>query len=242
MTKIKTVESRLFRVPLPEVLSDAKHGDHSHFELVTVRIELEDGSSGTGYTYTGGRGGHAIKCMIDHDMVVDLVGQNGDSPEEIADYLEWHIHYVGRGGIAAFAMSAIDIALWDIRCRKLGLPLWQVAGGESDRCNAYRGGIDLNFPLPKLLESVRTYLDEGYRAVKIKVGRDRLEEDPRRAVPDLSEPAPEEGRRGRHEPAEQSDDELEQSDADPGRVDRDDGRPDLQRPRRGPGGYHSDGE
>jgi L-alanine-DL-glutamate epimerase-like enolase superfamily enzyme len=182
MTKIKTVESRLFRVPLPEVLSDAKHGDHSHFELVTVRIELEDGSSGTGYTYTGGRGGHAIKCMIDHDMVVDLVGQNGDSPEEIADYLEWHIHYVGRGGIAAFAMSAIDIALWDIRCRKQGLPLWQVAGGESDRCKAYRGGIDLNFPLPKLLESVRSYLAEGYHAIKIKVGRDRLEEDVERVA------------------------------------------------------------
>ena len=67
-TKIAKVDVRLFKVPLPEVLSDAKHGDHYHFELVTATITLEDGSEGTGYTYTGGKGGHAIKAMIEHDF------------------------------------------------------------------------------------------------------------------------------------------------------------------------------
>ena len=60
MGLIKNIETRLFNVPLAEILSDAKHGDHSHFELVTVTVELEDGSKGTGYTYTGGRGGMSI--------------------------------------------------------------------------------------------------------------------------------------------------------------------------------------
>ena len=130
MTKIKNINTRLFKVPLPEVLSDAKHGDHFHFELVTTTITLEDGSEGTGYTYTGGKGGHAIKAMIDYDLAPALLGQNGDDIEHLYDFMEWHIHYVGRGGIASFAISAVDIALWDIRCKKAGEPLWKVAGGS----------------------------------------------------------------------------------------------------------------
>jgi hypothetical protein len=59
-TAIKEIDIRLFSVPLPEVLSDAKHGDHTHFELVTVTVTLENGSRGSRYTYTGGKGGRAI--------------------------------------------------------------------------------------------------------------------------------------------------------------------------------------
>jgi len=177
MRKIKKIETRLFKVPLGEILSDAKHGDHSHFELITVTIELNDGSQGTGYTYTGGRGGSAIKTLIEDDIAPYIVGKEGERPEVITNELEWHIHYVGRGGIAAFAISAIDIALWDIRCRRAGLPLWQVAGAHADRCKAYRGAIDLNFSKDRLLENITEYLDEGFNAVKIKVGKDRLEED-----------------------------------------------------------------
>ena len=174
---IINIQSKLFRVPLPEVLSDAKHGDHTHFELVTVTIRLQDGNSGTGYTYTGGKGGQAIKAMIDQDLVPGLLGKNGDNVEDINDFMEWHIHYVGRGGIASFAISAIDIALWDIRCKKAQQPLWKMAGGTSNTCKAYCGGIDLNFSLPKLLDNINSYLDQGFNAVKIKVGREDLQED-----------------------------------------------------------------
>jgi L-alanine-DL-glutamate epimerase-like enolase superfamily enzyme len=176
-TKIAKVESRLFEVPLAEVLTDAKHGVHTHFELVTATITLEDGSTGTGYTYTGGKGGRAIKAMIDRDFVPALAGEDGADVEHLYDMMEWHIHYVGRGGIASFAISALDIALWDIRCRKAGEPLWKMAGGAGNTCRAYCGGIDLQDPLPKLLDNIRGYLKNGYNAVKIKVGRDDLDED-----------------------------------------------------------------
>ncbi len=176
-TKISNVEVKLFKVPLPEVLSDAKHGDHYHFELVTTTITLEDGSQGTGYTYTGGKGGTAIKAMIEHDFANALIGMDGSEIEKIYDFLEWHIHYVGRGGIASFAISTVDIALWDIRCKKLGQPLWKVAGGSDNTCKAYCGGIDLQFPIEKLLNNMKTYLANGFNAVKIKIGRDNLDED-----------------------------------------------------------------
>ena len=176
-TNISNIKTRLFTVPLPEVLSDAKHGDHYHFELVTVTITLEDGTEGTGYTYTGGKGGYAIKAMVEHDFTKALIGQDGTDIDGIYDFLEWHIHYVGRGGIASFAISAVDIALWDIKCKKLGQPLWKVAGGADNTCKAYCGGIDLMFPLEKLLGNMKTYLANGFNAVKIKIGRENLDED-----------------------------------------------------------------
>ena len=57
MTALTTLKVRLFKSPLDEVLTDARHGDHAHFELVTVTVETADGLSGTGYCYTGGKGG-----------------------------------------------------------------------------------------------------------------------------------------------------------------------------------------
>ncbi len=177
MAAIAKLETKRFRVPLPEVLTDAKHGDHTHFELITATIVLDDGSTGTGYTYTGGKGGHAIKAMIDHDLAPFLIGQGPDDIDALYDAMQWHVHYVARGGIASFAISAIDIALWDLRGKARRQSLCEMAGGSNDRCNAYAGGIDLNFPLPKLLDSIRGYLGRGFEAVKIKIGQPTLAED-----------------------------------------------------------------
>ena len=177
MSQITAIESRLFHVPLAEILTDAKHGDHTHFELVVVTITLADGSSGTGYTYTGGKGGRAIKAMIDYDLAPFLQGRDGDAIEALYDGMQWHVHYVARGSIASFAISAIDIALWDIRCRKADKPLWQMAGGASDRCKAYCGGIDLNFSLDKLKAQTQGYLERGFNGIKIKIGQPELKTD-----------------------------------------------------------------
>ena len=175
--RITHVNTHLFAIPLPEVLTDAKHGAHHHFELVTATIRLASGAEGTGYTYTGGKGGHAIKAMLDHDIAPALRQQDGQDIAAIADWLTWHTHYVGRGGIAGFANSAVDIALWDIRGKMTGAPLWQMAGGAGKRCKAYRGGIDLDYSQEKLLASIRSYLDAGFCGVKIKVGKAQLAED-----------------------------------------------------------------
>lgn len=190
MPLIDAIEARLFRVPLDQTLSDAKHGDHTHFELVTATIRLDDGSEGTGYTYTGGKGGRAIIAMLEHDLAPFLQGQDAGPVEDLNDAMQWHIHYVGRGGISAFAISALDIALWDLRGKDRGQALWQMAGGHARRARAYCGGIDLGFPLPKLLDSVRGYLERGFDGVKIKVGQPTLEEDVERvaAVRDLIGP------------------------------------------------------
>ncbi|MBX2805217.1 MAG: mandelate racemase/muconate lactonizing enzyme family protein [Hyphomicrobiales bacterium] len=181
-TSIRDVKTRLFRIPLDEVLSDAKHGDHTHFELVTVTIRLDDGSQGTGYSYTGGKGGHAILAMIENDLTPYVIGRDATAIDNLYDGMQWHIHYVGRGGIASFAISAIDIALWDLKGVRESLPLWRMAGGAGRNAKAYRGGIDLNFPLEKLLSNTSDYLGQGFNAVKIKVGQPELREDVQRVA------------------------------------------------------------
>lgn len=190
MSRITNITARLFAVPLDEVLVDAKHGDHSLFHLITATVTLEDGRTGTGYTYNGGRGGHATAAMITHDLAPFLIGQDATNVEALTEAMDWHMHYVGRGGVLSFALSAVDIALWDARLKGVGRSLVHAAGGASDQCRAYAGGIDLGFDLPKLLSSVQGYLDRGHNAVKIKIGQPTQTEDIRRiaAVRDLIGP------------------------------------------------------
>ena len=89
---IASITTQLFMIPLPDVLTDARHGDHTHFQLVTATVTLEDGSQGTGYTYTGGKGGHAIQAMIKHDLAPAILGRDGTDIHNIWDFLEGHIH------------------------------------------------------------------------------------------------------------------------------------------------------
>ena len=175
--KIERFDLRVFDVPLAEVLSDAKHGDHTHFELITVTVTVAGGLQGTGYTYTGGRGGRAIAAMLEHDLKPFVLGRDATEVEALNEAMQWHMHYVARGGIASFAISAVDIALWDLRCKSAGQPLWRLVGGARDRCRAYRGGIDLNFPFDKLMAQTEGFLASGFDAVKIKVGLPDLAED-----------------------------------------------------------------
>jgi len=176
------IKTRMFKVPLREVLNDAMHGDHTHFELVIVSVELASGLQGTGYTYTGGKGGQAIAAMVQHDMAPWLLGQDVADVESLNERMQWHVHYVGRGGVASFAISAIDIALWDIRGKTRQQPLWEMAGGSSDRCRAYCGGIDLNLSLEALLNNIDGYISRGFDGVKIKVGKPKLSDDVERVA------------------------------------------------------------
>jgi len=177
MTLIANLRSDLYRIELPIALSDSTHGQMTHFELVTVRIEDKDGAHGVGYTYTVGTNGRAIHATIEHDLAPRLIGQRADLIEALWEKMWWTVHYGGRGGAATMSISAIDIALWDLKARRFGVPLWTLLGGHDARVPCYAGGIDLDFPLDKLLAQTVGNLERGFRAIKMKVGRPRLSED-----------------------------------------------------------------
>ena len=176
--KIEAVDCDLFFIPLPRVMSDSTHGQIEFFSHVTVRIRDRDGAVGTGYTYTVGKtGGPALLALLNHDVVPRLLGEDPREIDRVWQKLWWALHYVGRGGLASFAISAVDIALWDLRARRADQPLWQLLGGREPRVRAYAGGIDLQVPLEDLRHQTRQNLERGFRAIKMKVGRDHLSED-----------------------------------------------------------------
>ncbi len=174
---IKKVEVGHYSIPLPVVLSDSMHGDMSGFELMTVRVSDVEGREGLGYTYTLGAGARAIHSVMEADMVPFLLGRDETRIEEIWQSLWWKLHYAGRGGLAIHALSAIDVALWDLLGKRTDLPLWRLLGGSNPEVKAYAGGIDLMFTLDELLAQTEKNLSKGFRAIKMKVGRDNLYED-----------------------------------------------------------------
>lgn len=174
---ISSIDAQLYRVPLPQVLSDSIHGDMPDFELITARIRTKDGCEGLGYTYTVGRGGSSILAMINDDLAPLLLGGDPRRTENLWDRMWWGVNWVGRGGVSSFAMAALDVALWDLKAKAAGEPLWRLLGGASNRVKAYAGGIDLYFSLDQLRAQTEGFLKEGFRAIKVKVGRDCLAED-----------------------------------------------------------------
>jgi L-alanine-DL-glutamate epimerase-like enolase superfamily enzyme len=174
---IDRLQADHFSIPLPVTLSDSTHGEITHFELISARIRDSDGAEGLGYTYTVGAGGGAIRSLLEQDLAPLLVGEEADRIERLWKRMWWGLHYVGRGGLAALAMAAADIALWDLKARRQSTPLWRLLGGHEPAVPAYAGGIDLQFPLDKLLAQTQANLDAGFRAIKMKVGRPLLSED-----------------------------------------------------------------
>ncbi len=174
---IKRADSKHFLLPLSHPMRDATHGIHTEFEVIVVRLETDCGVIGHGYTYTIGKGGAAIRALIDRDLAPLLLGADAECIEAIWERMWRCLHYVGRGGLVSFAISAVDIALWDLRGQIEGRPLWKLVGGHSPQVRAYAGGIDLQLDPDELVEQTRCNLQKGFRAIKIKVGRDKLSED-----------------------------------------------------------------
>jgi L-alanine-DL-glutamate epimerase-like enolase superfamily enzyme len=174
---IAALQADHYRVPLPVAVSDSTHGVMEAFELITVRVRDQDGVEGLGYTYTVGAGGGAVHSLIVRDLAPLLAGEDASRIEALWQKMWWGVHYVGRGGLAVHAISAIDIALWDLAAKRQEVPLWRLLGGHDPRVPAYAGGIDLQFPLEQLLRQTEDNLAKGFRAIKMKVGRERLAED-----------------------------------------------------------------
>jgi L-alanine-DL-glutamate epimerase-like enolase superfamily enzyme len=180
MAAIKNIETGLYRIPLSVTLSDSTHGQITAFELITVRVRDADGAEGVGYTYTVGRNGGAVADILRREIPDLIAGADADDTETIWHRIWWGLHYGGRGGPTVLALSAVDIALWDLKARRAALPLWRLLGGFDPRVPCYAGGIDLDLSVEALLAQTDDNLRKGFRAIKMKVGRPDLASDVKR--------------------------------------------------------------
>ena len=180
--KITGCQTELYQLPLRRQLTDSRHGVLTQFEVVVVRLETDEGPEGIGYTYTIGLGGSAIKALIDDALASLLIGQDPTQVEALWEAMWWKLHYVGRGGPVSFAVSALDLGIWDLLGKKRQEPLWRMLGGHNPEVIPYAGGVDLQFSMEELLEQARSNLAAGYRALKMKVGREDYQEDVERVA------------------------------------------------------------
>jgi L-alanine-DL-glutamate epimerase-like enolase superfamily enzyme len=177
MPRISSIQPGFYRIPLPMVLTDSTHGEMRAFELNTVRVRDAEGGEGMGYTFTVGRNGAAVDAVLARELPEIMAGEEADEIERLWHKAWWALHYGGRGGPTVLALSAFDMALWDLKAKRAGLPLWNLLGGYDPRVPAYAGGIDLDLPLDRLLHQTDDNLARGFRAIKMKVGRPNLSED-----------------------------------------------------------------
>lgn len=177
---IERFETAYHRLPL-EAVGDAGHGRIDSEELITLKVHA-DGLEGHGYAYTIGRGGRAVQALLDHDLAPLLQGQDPADIAGLWDLMWQRLLYVGRGGLATFAIAAVDIALWDLRGLREQRPLYALCGAESRPVPAYGSGVDLPKPLDQLLDQTESFLARGLPGVKVKIGRRDAAEDEQRVA------------------------------------------------------------
>jgi L-alanine-DL-glutamate epimerase-like enolase superfamily enzyme len=143
-----------------------------------VRITCADGAQGTGYTYTIGTGGSSVLALLRDHLAPRLIGRDPGEIERLWKDLFFHTHATAVGAITSLALAAIDTALWDLKCRRAGLPLWKCAGGAQLRVPVYttEGGW-LQHSRQQLIDEARAAKAQGFRGAKIKVGRPSAVED-----------------------------------------------------------------
>jgi L-alanine-DL-glutamate epimerase-like enolase superfamily enzyme len=147
-------------------------------ETPMVTIHCADGASGTGYSYTIGTGGSSVVALLSDHLCPQLIGRDADAIEGIWKSLFFHTHATAVGAITALALAAIDTALWDLKCKRAGLPLWKAAGGAQPKVPVYttEGGW-LHIEPAELVAQTLEAKEAGFRGAKIKVGRPHVSED-----------------------------------------------------------------
>ncbi|GAB5505406.1 MAG: mandelate racemase/muconate lactonizing enzyme family protein [Rhizobiaceae bacterium] len=147
-------------------------------ETPFVRITDEDGQVGTGYSYTIGTGGPAIISLLKETLAPRLVGREAEEIGGIWRDLLFATHATAVGAITSLALAAIDTALWDLRCRRAGLPLWRMAGGAKESVELYttEGGW-LHLPKECLVADAVAMKSKGVSGAKFKIGKPSIAED-----------------------------------------------------------------
>lgn len=175
--RIESVEVEACRLP-PAVPWEDATNQVQGLELITVQLGTDAGLTGTGISYTVDVGGTAIKALVQDYLANLVIGMDPLDYERIWAKLHRQSRRLGLG-VNAMAMAAIDIAVWDLIGKQHAQPLYKLLGGARDSVQAYVSEINLaaEDTVGDLVRRVDDYLARGFRTVKIKIGKEDLEED-----------------------------------------------------------------
>jgi L-talarate/galactarate dehydratase len=168
--KITQLESQIVRVPLDEPLADGPAPKDATQNFVTLRLRTDEGVEGLGITFFGGGAMSAsLKAAVD-GLGALAVGMNPLDIEAIVGKIRAAAASSGPGGIFTLALSAIDIALWDIKGKVFNKPLAQLLGGYRDKVPTYASGALMRgFPLAHVEKAAARLVEKGFRQMKTQL-------------------------------------------------------------------------
>jgi len=161
------------RVPLDHVTSFATRTVTGR-DYCLVKVRAVDGTEGIGFCYAGSTGGNVARVAVEELLAPRLIGEDSSRVEGLWEEMYREALLQGRAGSVMRAISALDTALWDLNSRGSGLPLYRYLGSwAKDTVPAYAsGGYYLEGKTPRDLGvEMGSYVQQGFKAVKIKVGR-----------------------------------------------------------------------
>ena len=180
--KITGLETDVLKLPPAEYTGDAIHDFGQANGQVVLRLLTDAGITGWASSGFGMiEGAPRVVAAILHEEIKPLIiGQDPAFPKRIRADLWRALEYQGVQGLTQFAMSAVDIAIWDILGKAAGLPVYKMLGAMRDRmpayamCGWYRQHDEDHSQYKRRINEV---LERGYRAFKVKVGKFSLEDD-----------------------------------------------------------------
>jgi len=174
--KITSVTLSLVFLPLDRPISDAKvltgrQRPMTQIAFLFAEIATLEGHEGVGYSYSKRAGGPGLYAHA-KEIADDVIGEDPNDIQRIWTKLVWAGASVGRSGLATQAIAAIDIALWDLKAKRAGLPLAKLLGAHRDSVACYNtsGGF-FSSPLEEIIENAHNSLERGIGGIKIKVGQ-----------------------------------------------------------------------
>src|SRR5690242_17868560 len=180
--RITHVDSQLLRLPLERPITAPAGGDHfgrlDHVFLLVVQLDTDAGLRGLGFAYAVQGGGRALKVIAEDDLAPLVAGEDPLDHERLWSKVYWRLQSIGRRGLVAQAYSAVDLALWDLKGKAAGLPLYKLLGGARDSAQVYGSDTGWLWMNPEeIIEASRPYLDQGMMGIKVKVGGSDPEAD-----------------------------------------------------------------
>jgi len=149
---------------------------------VDVVVQTSDGLVGQGEADFGRVAGApaVVQGIIEQILAPVVVGRNPAFVRQIHEEMLRELEYVGSAGLAMFGVAAIDTALWDILGKAAGWPVHRLLGAARDRIPAYAMVGWMNYTEDELKSHCSRAMEQGFRALKVKIGYPTLEEDMKR--------------------------------------------------------------
>lgn len=164
--KITAVESFVLHVPTPKPMA-LEFPEH---RLVVARLRTDAGLEGLGYSLAfGGGGAEAIQVYLETRLKPLVLGEDPLFVGRLWERMYRADRGIKRQGVAAYALSALDIGLWDLVGKAAGLPLYKLWGAVTDRVPAYGSGGWPAYSVEDLVEDARRYVAQGCRYYKMKI-------------------------------------------------------------------------